>query len=116
MFSMSAGQLRQVVVIEQRLTSQDGAGQQSTTWAYAGTVRAKVEPYQAKEQVQANQHQAEVSQRVTIRFRKEFADPQTAALYRLTLSGRKFNINGSINLEERNIWLQLLCSEGRSDG
>jgi SPP1 family predicted phage head-tail adaptor len=116
MFGISPGQLRHQVDVQQRSTSQDAMGQQLTTWASVATTWAKIEPYQAKEQVQANQVQAEVSHRITLRHRAIFDDPQAAATYRLVFKSRKFNINGAMNLEERGRYSVLLCTEGRSDG
>jgi SPP1 family predicted phage head-tail adaptor len=117
MFDIRTGELRHVVSIEQRSSTQDAYGQQSTSWTeVAAGVRAKVEPYQAREQVQAQQYQAEISHRITLRHRPIFDDPQTAALYRLVYKGRRFNVNGSTNQEERNVYTVLLCTEGRSDG
>ena len=117
MYSIEIGQLRHSFTIEQRSTTQDELGQQSTTWTPVATgVRAKIEPISGKEQIQAQQRQAEVTHKITIRHRAIFDDPQAAALYRIIFKGRKLNINVCTNLEERNIYTELICTEGRSDG
>lgn len=116
MFGISAGQLRHQIDIQQRGVTVDDYGQQTTTWASVGRTWAKVEPYQAKEQMQADQYQASVSHRITIRHRVLFDDPQIAAAHRIVFKSRKFNITGCTNLEERGRWTVLECVEGRSDG
>ena len=118
MFGFAAGQLRHAVDIQQRSTTQDASGQQSVVWtsALSGVTWAKIEPYQAREQLAAGVEHAEISHKITMRHRAIFDDPKNAAKYRIVYAGRNFNILGCINLEERNRCDELLCSEGMNNG
>ena len=116
MFDTRPGDLRHVVSLEQRSSAVDAYGQQSTVWTSVATIRARIQPVDAKEQLQANQYQAQVNHKITVRYRTIFDDPQLAAMYRLVFRGRKFNITGSMTLDERRVYTTFLCTEGRSDG
>jgi SPP1 family predicted phage head-tail adaptor len=67
--TLAAGKLRHRVRIEEIVTDQDSNGDIVQTWqTYADNVAAAVEPLSARELVQAQAMQSEVSARITIRW------------------------------------------------
>jgi SPP1 family predicted phage head-tail adaptor len=60
--------------------------------------------------------QAEITHKVTARYRSEFANPQTVAAMRMIYNGRIFNISGVLNIDERNRVVVFSVSEGLNNG
>lgn len=113
---MQAGALRKRVTFQTRSTAQDAAGQQLTTWADVFTASASIEPVSARELLAAQAVRSEISHKITLRYRSEFANPQTVAAMRCVYKGRIFNIGGALNFEERNRTVELLVAEGLNNG
>ena len=113
---LSAGRLRFTVQFQRRATTQDTFGQQSTAWVNAFTANAEVKPLSGRELEAAQQVTAEVSHKVTIRYRDEFANPASAAAMRVVFRGRYFNIQAPLNEDERNVFITLLTVEGLNNG
>ena len=67
--TLAAGKLRHRVRIEEIVTAQDSNGDIVQTWqTYADKLAAAVDPLSARELVQAQAMQSEVSARITIRW------------------------------------------------
>lgn len=113
---MNIGALCHRVSIQQRGATVDGYGQQVTTWTTVASAWAKIEPLTGREQLAAAELRASVSHKITMRYRSIFANPQTAAQYRLVYGSRYFDITASLNPEERGVWIVLDCTEGLSNG
>lgn len=113
---MQAGHLRFVVQLQQRSTATDTHGQQVTTWTNLFSGRANIEPLTSRELLSAQAIQNELSHRITMRYRTEFANPITAAGLRIVYKGRYFSISGVQNIDERNRTVELLATEGLNDG
>lgn len=113
---MQAGQLRNVVMLQQRSTSLDSHGQQVTTWSNLFPGRANIEPLSSRELLASQAVQNELSHRITMRYRSEFATPIAAAGWRIVYKGRYFNLSGVQNLDERNRTVELMATEGLNDG
>lgn len=90
----------------QETEAQNQYGEVATAWADVAEVWVQVEPLSGKELWQAQQVQADVTHRVTMRYR-----PGVRPKWRIVYQGRVFNILYVLNLEERNRTLQLLCVE-----
>lgn len=104
---MKAGKLRHKVTIQSRTLTADSYGGQTETWAtFAAGVWAAVEPLTSSEQWRAQQAQASVSHRVTIRYLAG-VEPTMRVLF----GTRHLNIGSIRNIEERNKELELLCTE-----
>lgn len=104
------GELRHRVSLQSPGGSRDALGERTTSWTTVATRWAKVEPFTARELFAAGQAQSEVSQRVWVRH-----DAAIAALdasWRVLFGSRVLVIDGVRNHEERDRWLELLCSEG----
>jgi len=103
---MNAGKLRHRVTIQQLVATDDGYGGITETWQDVATVWAAVEPLRGTERYRAQQVQAELSHKVTIRYR-----PGIKPDMRLKYGDRILEIEAVIDVEERHRWLELLCSE-----
>lgn len=113
---MDAGNLRKRITFQQRTTTVDSYGQQTTTWTDLITVWASIEALSARELLAAQAVQSEVSHKITVRYRAEFANPVAVAAMRITYNGRLFNIQGATNIDERNREIDLTCAEGLNNG
>lgn len=107
--AIRAGAMRHSVSIESPHTGRDSMGCVSNEWAtFASKVAASLEPLNGRELFSAQQHHAEVTFRVRMRYRAGIV-----AGMRILHRGRLFNVVYVINPGERNAELQLMCSEGR---
>ncbi len=110
------GNLRHNITIQQRGITTDSFGQQVTTWSDLITVWASIEALTAREILAAQAVQSQVSHKITLRYRPELSSPMAVAAMRVVYSGRYFNISGAVNIDERNINIELLVSEGLNLG
>ena len=100
------GKLRHRALIEQPNPTPDGGGGGDQAWAMVATVWAAVEPVSGREVRVAEKLNAEITHKVTIRYRDD-----VDASMRFDFGGRKLRIRAVINPLERNIWLECLCEE-----
>ena len=109
---MKAGDLRHLVTIQTPPdvgdASQDNYGQEKPDWSRFAKVWAAVEPLSGREFWNAQQIQAQQVTRIRIRYLAGVTERM-----RILWGARKFNIQSIINLDERNIELQLMCVESR---
>lgn len=103
---MQIGKLRHAIELQQEQRTPDGGGGFVRTWQTVARVRAAVEPLTGSERWRAEQVQANVSHRVTIRYR-----PGITTDMRVKFGARVFLITAVIDPEERHRELQLLCTE-----
>ena len=114
--AIRGGTLRKRVQIQQRATTQDSTGQQSTVWTTIATVWADIESMTARELVAAQSVNMEATHTITVRYQAIFAQPKIVATYRALYNSRVFNISGMDNVEERNALVVLTAAEGLNDG
>jgi len=107
---MRAGQLRHQVVIEQPTTSSDGYGDEIAGWTTFATVWASVEPIRGKEYFMAKDASQEESHQVTHRVRIRYLSGVLPTM-RITWGSRAFDIHAVLNTDERDIEMELLCTE-----
>lgn len=105
---MRPGRLRHRVVVQRATDAIDQYGDQTKSWANLATVWAAVEPLNGRELFTAQQTQSQVSTRITIR---PIVGQTITSKDRIKFGSRYFDIQSVINVEERNIELQLLCVE-----
>lgn len=104
---MRAGQLKHRVELQRAARVQnERSGQMEDTWETYATVWAKVEPLSGGEQVYAHQVAADTSHLVRMRFLEG-----VLAADRVLHGGRPLYITRPINVDERGIALELLCTE-----
>jgi SPP1 family predicted phage head-tail adaptor len=115
--AMRAGQMTRPVNVESRSTGRDSFGGQVTTWTLVKRVYASIEALTGSERMAAQSIATEVSHRFTVRYDSAlWADPKTSATWRLNYAGRLFNIVAMMNMDEANRTVELLATEGLTDG
>lgn len=114
---MRAGRLCHRITIQQLLDDeQDSFGQPKERWSTIAQVWAAVEPYWGRELFVAAREYADLSHRVSIRYRKDLDPnerPDLHAPKMRVLFGehRIFDVEAVIDIEERHREMQLLCRE-----
>ena len=108
---LRAGTLRRQITLQRRTSTNDTFGQQSTAWTTLRTSYAEIEPLTGRELETAQAINAEVTHRITLRYRSDI----TTAL-RITYQGRIFNVLSVLDIDTAHTALQLLCSEGLNQG
>lgn len=103
---MRIGELRHRVTLQQKEVTEDELKQQAEIWTDMATVWAAVEPLSGREYFAAKQINAELSVRVTIRYRKDVT-PDT----RIVFGSRIFEVLSVVNPKERCESLILMCRE-----
>ena len=108
---MDPGKLRHRVTIQQPFEATAG-GETAITWSDVETgVWAAIEPISSREYFLASQVRADITHRVTVRYR-----PGIKANWRIVWrdggTERILNLLGPpIDREERHAWLELMCGE-----
>ncbi|MCA8248078.1 phage head closure protein [Burkholderia multivorans] len=114
--SMRSGQLTRLVTVQQRDTARDSFGQQVESWSTVKSVYAYIEVLNGSERAAAQSVATDVSHRFTVRYDAIFADPRVVATYRIVYATRIFDIHAALNVEESNRTIELLASEGFTNG
>lgn len=115
-YVIRAGDLRRRVAVQRRDTGQDELGQPVETWATLFKAWADIRPLNGKELLAARAVQSEVTHEIELRYRPELANPRTVAQYRVLYGTRIFNIQASLNQDERNRAVILQAVEGLNNG
>jgi SPP1 family predicted phage head-tail adaptor len=103
---MRAGRLNKRVTLQKRIESTDSEGRTSETWVPLGSIWVGMDPSVGLEPVVAGQEEAQVSHRVTARFR-----PDLDHNSRLLLGARVLDVRSVLNVREENAEIDLLCIE-----
>jgi SPP1 family predicted phage head-tail adaptor len=104
---INAGKYRQPITIQSKsLTGQDSYGGSSEVWSTFMSVSAGIFPLTGTEKFQADVITAEITHRIHMRY-----IPSVSPEMRIIFGTRVFYITSIVNLEERNVELQLFCKE-----
>jgi SPP1 family predicted phage head-tail adaptor len=111
---MRAGQLRHRITIQSHTSAQDNYGEVDWTWSTGFETWAKISPLRGNQYFNAQQVQANVSHKITLRYQAlpnstDINADNTRLLFGST--ARVYNIVSVINPDERNIYLDLMCEE-----
>lgn len=104
---MNIGQLRHRVEVQQEIRTSDGMGGFTVEWKKVATYFARVSPMRGEESLIHRQLQDRITHMVVMRWH-----PLVKASQRLVHNDRVFNIREVLNVDERNIKLELRCEEG----
>ena len=111
---IQAGKLRHRVTIQSLSAGspqQTGSGMPDESWATVATVSASIEPLSGRELFAAQEHHAETTTRIRIRYRSE-----VTAKMRVSHGGTTYNILSVIDPEKRHKEIQLMCADGVNNG
>ena len=103
---MRAGTLRHYVEIQVASTAQNATGEPSVTWATSSYAYAAIMPLRGREYLTASQERSAVTHRIRIRHLSGL-NPKK----RIKFGSRYFNIGSVINVDERNIYQDIMASE-----
>ena len=95
-----------LITIQRRGSAQDDAGQEIETWTQTAQVWATIRPIRGREYFNASGERAEITHTISIWYGTTVA-PRDRVVY----SGRTFDIQSVINIDERNRDLELMCVE-----
>lgn len=104
---MSAGKLKQRVIIQQETQTADAAGGYVISWQDVAEVWARVKPKRGSESLEAMQVRDVQVYEVVIRYRTDVTPK-----HRLNWKGKLLNIRSVMNTDERDKYLTLMCEEG----
>jgi SPP1 family predicted phage head-tail adaptor len=113
---MRAGQLKKRITIQTRSNSVDTVGGQSTLWSDLLTTWASLTPSGGRELVAAQAMHLDQPSTIVMRWQTALSLPLNVAAMRILYGTRIFNIHGYQNMDERNVELTLICTEGMNDG
>ena len=105
---MRIGELKQRITLQRRSITQSSSGEPTETWTDLGTRWANVTPLSAKEYQLAQQTNADITHKVTIRYTNNFTPTTTD---RFIYNGRTFHIDSIINVDEANTEYQIMAKE-----
>lgn len=115
--TLMAGKLRHRVLIQRKETMQDPVtGSPSTAWVDLADVWAAIEPLSAREFIQSASMQAQITARVTIRYRQ---DINAACRIVHVVNGltRLYDVQGVLADKDSGLeYLTLPVSEGVNEG
>ena len=103
---MQTAKYRHRIIIETASELSDTVGQMIKTWSTAATVWASVNAMSGKELISSQQLFAEATHKIELRFNSNVTPSA-----RFNFGGRIFDINFVRNLQERDCYLECLCTE-----
>lgn len=101
---MRAGQLDQLVTLEQQTQSFDEYGQPVDAWEAVGTYWAAVEPLQGREYIAAQAAVSELSLRIRMRY-----VPGVVSTMRVRHGADTYGVQSVIHIKSARRELQLMC-------
>ncbi len=103
---MKIAELRHSIEIQEKTQVADGMGGFTETWAKLHGTWAAIWPVNAKETRENMRLEANITHNIRIRYRTGINHTMI-----IVFGSRTFEIKGIINVDERNIWLDLVCNE-----
>lgn len=114
--TLRTGELRKRVLLQRRNSAQDAYGQQVTTWTTILDTWAKIETLTGGQLDRARSIYNHSSHQVVMRWRALLDDVRQVGSYRVLYGMRIFDVGASMDMDERNKEVTLLCSEGLNEG
>lgn len=109
---MRAGELRHRIIIEKKAEGGNTYGEVTASWSSNIGAWARISPLRGSQFFASKQVQADMSHKITMRYATLAASTAIRPGYcRVKFGDRTFTINSVINVDERNIYLDLMCSE-----
>jgi SPP1 family predicted phage head-tail adaptor len=103
---MRAGELRQRLILQQNQPNTGSYGERLPDWVSLSTIWGAVNPVSARQFIEQQRDQAEITHKVKIRFRSDIKSGM-----RLLFGTRILHIEGVLNTDEANRELLLMCRE-----
>lgn len=103
---MQIGKLRHRITLQKQVNTVNDYGGAVTTWKNVATVWADVRPLSGREYFSAQQVQSEVTTQIWLRYLDGIMPTM-----RVKFGKRTLEIVSVLNMQERNVSLQLMCKE-----
>ena len=103
---MIIGKLRHKVNLQSSTQAQDGYGEESKTWSTDESIFAQIQPLRGTELIEYQQLSTELTHRIIIRYNSSVTPKK-----RILWGTRIFDINVVRNIDEKNVYQELLCKE-----
>lgn len=107
---INPGRLRHTVSIQRASSAQDASGHPSEDWSEIGQIKASIEPLTGVERTTGQQSIADVSHRIVMRYVPGVSSGITPK-DRILFGTRIFDLAAVLNLEERNLMLEIMAKE-----
>ncbi len=108
---MRAGELRHPITIQMATTGRDSVGERTMTWTSGRNTWAAIWPLRGEEYFASQQLQAGLTYKVRIRFQTLANGTTISPEHRIKVNSDYLAINSVTNIDERNIMLEMLCTE-----
>ena len=109
-----SGDLKHKIIIQEKTGTADGMGGETLVWSDLYPTRAAIWPMKATEVVDAMKLEHRVANKIRIRHPRTFeikADMRVKWFDHIAKVDKYFNIISIINVDKRNVLLELICSE-----
>lgn len=106
---ISVGRLRNKVALQKATETSDGAGGCTEAWSTIASIYADIRPTGGDEAYRQGKVQDKVTHKIFVRYRSDIQP-----YYRIQYESRIFNIKNIMNIDERDRFLELTCSEGEA--
>lgn len=103
---MNIGKLRHRITLLQQVNEVNDYGASTQTWKRVATVWADVRPLSGREYFSAQQVQSEVTTQIWLRHIEGIKPTM-----KVKFGKREFEILSVLNIQERDVSLQLMCKE-----
>lgn len=107
---MNIGKMRHKITVHNLIETQSTTtGEMVQSWSTGACVWAAIEPLQGRELFAAQQYQAKVDTRITVRYSPETTPITAKSMVNHSTGDVDYFIESIINPEERNVELQFMC-------
>lgn len=107
---MNIGKLRHRITLLRQVNEVNDYGASTQTWKRVATVWANVRPLSGREYFSAQQVQSEVTTQIWLRHIEGIKPTM-----KVKFGKREFEILSVLNIQERDVSLQLMCKESVGD-
>lgn len=107
---MRAGQLRKRVIVQKLGRARDDFGQENDVWTNIVTVWASIEPLTGREQLTAQQQEANMTHRIRMRAIPNFRLNPRDRIY-FPAEARTFDIKFTADVQEKHFELEIMAEE-----
>ena len=103
----SAGMLREPIALQREVSAEDSMGGQVKEFKTYANTKAHVKPLSGRERVFGMQLEGSITHKVIVRYNASIKEKD-----RILLRGEPLQIRAVLNIEMRNLWLELSCEQG----
>jgi SPP1 family predicted phage head-tail adaptor len=103
---MRAGSLRHKITFQQLTVANDSYSHSTETWTDQVTTYAAIWPMRGTERMESMRLDQEVTHKIRIRYKRDLHPKM-----RIKFGTRYFNVRAIINVDERNIYQDIMATE-----